>query len=323
LKTLYTKISTKLFATCFAILALNLLLPVRVRLAPNNAITVVKSFEAPQFDQAYKIISDRLVDRQESVSILQLQGDSPDDEERFWRDISEAGPQLVVTIGTRATTSALQHCGKLPIVFSMVLDQPDADQKSGGDTDFGGVTITIPVDAQFEYIRKTLPDTRSLGYIYSSDSQEKYEQARAAAEKYGIRLVAEKVNTERDILDALYRILPEIDAFWMPFDKLTNPYIVFRYMVIECFTNGVPVISVYRSRAEAGIPIALGVDYEDIGRQTAELVIKRLDNGKFTNPVIDYPRKLVIYVNDGVLYNLHLKIPDDLLDQTVSVKSGS
>ena len=300
-----------------------LLLPGAVALAPNNAITVVKSSDLAEFDQASRIISDRLSDRQESVTLKQLNSDSPEQEKRFWQEISETNPHLVVTIGTRATRSALQYCEKLPLVFTMVLDHLEKSHKTGGDQDFGGVTLSIPVDDQFEYLRKALPDARRLGYIYSSGSEETYEQARRAAEKYGFRLVVEKVDTERDILDALRRMLPEIDAFWMPPDQLTWQYIVFRFVVIECFNNGVPVISVYRSRAEAGIPIALGVDYEDIGRQTADLVVRRLEKGKFTRPVIVHPRKLVIYINNGVLSNLNLKMPDDLLDQTVSVKSGN
>ncbi|MFC1544774.1 ABC transporter substrate-binding protein [Gemmatimonadota bacterium] len=300
-----------------------LMLPGTVELAPNSAITVVKSSDLAQYKLVSNIISERLGGRQEAVTTEQLQSGSPEEEERFWRDISESSPQLVVTVGTRATRSALQHCGKLPIVFTMVLDQLDSGQKSGGDPDFGGVTLSIPVDAQFESLKKILPDARRLGYIYASGSEADLEQARKAADKYGMQLVAEKVVTERDILDALGRMLPEIDAFWMPFDNLTMQDLVFRYMVVECFRNDVPVISVYRFRAEAGIPIALGLDYEDIGRQTADLVIKRLDNGKFTRPVIDNPRKLVIYINRGVLSNLNLKIPDDLLDQTVSVKNGS
>jgi putative ABC transport system substrate-binding protein len=205
----------------------------------------------------------------------------------------------------------------------MVLDRIHQQIQQRRGADFAGVLLDIPVAQQIDYLKQVLPSTRRVGYIHGPEMEDAHRQAAAAAQAAGIRLIAEKVLTERDILDALRRLISQVDVFWMPADPMMYEAHVFQFVVVECFKNGVPIVSVYRSRAEAGIPIAIGVDYEDIGRQTAELVIRRLQQGRFENPPIIHPRKLLYYINEGVVssLNLDLDIPLDL--PLVPVRSGS
>ncbi|MBW7996455.1 MAG: hypothetical protein FVQ81_07805 [Candidatus Glassbacteria bacterium] len=289
---------------------------------PGRTVAVVKSSDWAVYEFATRVISERLGSENDPVSLQQHTLEGVDQEERFWRELRQSNPSLVVTVGTQATRSAMLHSGNLPVVFTMVLDHIG---QQPGDTkkDFAGVTLNIPVDRQLEYLKKALPGARRVGFIYSPGSEEVYESARRKAGSIGLQLVVEKVNSERDIPNTLRRMLPEIDVFWMPLDKLIFNYLVLSFVVTECFKNGVPIVSVYRIYAEAGIPITIGVDNEDIGRQTAELVLKRLGNGKFSKPLVEYPRKYLLFINEGVASRLNIEIPDELKSLTVQVKSGS
>ncbi len=300
-----------------------LLTPGRAGPAPARVVTVVKSANIPEFNLAASSIVERLQGAKSNIIVRQSDYVGGDGSTRFWRDLKENDPGLVLTIGTQATRGALQHCTDIPVFFTMVLNEPDISGRSSTKRDIGGVTLGISVDAQFKYLKKALPATRRVGFIYSPEAESTYQDARKSAKSQGLQLVVEKANSERDVPNAIRRMLPDIDAFWMPPDKLMYENIIFRFVVLECFKNGVPIVAVYRRHAEAGIPFALGVDYEDIGRQTAELVLKRLKNGKFSRPVIEQPRSLLLFINEGVVSSLNIRIPDDMISLTVPVKSGS
>ncbi len=306
-----------------AILLGALLVPGLADPVPGGMVLLVKSANIPEYTTAAKGIADKLRESSDDLVIKQTDLGSKGQDEKFWNEIKASGPVLVISIGTQATRGALQHCTDLPVVFTMVLNQPDLSSNSSIKRDIGGVTLNIPVDSQFQYLKKALPATRRVGFIYSPEADSAFQAASKSAKSQGLQLVVEKANSERDVPDAVRRMLSEIDAFWMPPDKMMYENIVFRFVVLECFKNGIPIISVYRHRAKAGIPLAIGVDYEDIGRQTAELVLRRLKGDKFTQPVIEQPRKLLLYINDGVVSNLNIKIPDEMIGLTVSVRSGS
>ncbi len=290
---------------------------------PAGTVVLVRSTNIPQYDMAAKSIAQRLRESADNIDVKQIDYRSSGEDERFWDEIKSSDPMLVLSIGSQATRGALQYCTDLPVVFTMVPNQPDLSSRPPAKRDIGGVTLSIPVDSQFEYLKKALPATRRVGFIYSPEAESAFQAASKSAKSQGLQLVVEKANSERDVPDAVRRMLSGIDVFWMPPDKLMYQNMVFRFVVLECFKNGIPIVSVYRRRAEEGIPLAIGVDYEDIGRQTAELVLKRLENGKFSRPDIEQPRKLLLYINDGVVSSLNIRIPENMKSRTVPVKSGS
>jgi ABC-type uncharacterized transport system substrate-binding protein len=300
-----------------------LLVPVLADPVQAGTVVLVKSTNIPQYDMAAKSITERLRESADNVVVKQIDYRNSGENDRFWNEIKTSSPMLVITIGSQATRGALQNITDLPVIFTMVPNQPNFSGRPSTKRDIGGVTLNIPVNSQFKYLKKALPATRRVGFIYSPEAESAFQAASKSAQSIGLQLVVEKANSERDVPDAIRRMLSEIDAFWMPPDKLMYENIVFRFVVLECFKNGIPIVSVYRRRAEEGIPLAIGVDYEDIGRQTADLVLKRLSNGKFALPVVEQPRKFLLYINDGVVSNLNIKIPDDMLNLTVPVKSGS
>ena len=294
------------------------------RPAESYRVAIVASSTRVEYQQASQIIASELQQANPGIVAQKQIFDSGNGrEEEFWQRLAQSNPDLVVTIGTEATQSAKRYISNTPVVFSMVLDNYGSRLGEGDSRDFNGVTLAIPIDKQFEYINKVLPQARRVGFIYGSKMEETYKMAVAAAKKQNIRLFSEKIASERDIPEALRRILPVIDAYWMPLDPMFFEEIVFRFMLPECFKNSVPIVSVYRHVVQAGIPLALGVDYEDISRQTAQIALRRLNGGRFASPVVDHPRKLVLYVNEAVASSLNIRIPAELNGQVIPVRSGS
>ena len=184
--------------------------------SPVTVVTVVKSANIPEFNVAARSIVERLQGAKSAITVLQSDYEGDDGSGRFWRDLKKNGSGLVLTIGTQATRGALRHCTDIPVVFTMVLNKPDISGRPSIKHDIGGVTVTIPVDSQFKYLKKALPATRRVGFIYSPEAESAYQDARKSAKALGLQLIVEKANSERDVPDAIGRMLPDIDAFWMP-----------------------------------------------------------------------------------------------------------
>jgi len=289
-------------------------------------VSLVKSEQREEYEQASKAIISVLEDHRQEVRIEEsfLESDG-DGEEQFWDAVKTSQPELILTIGPLATRSAVQHINKIPIIYTLVLENPADLQSNPANQQLSGVSLTIPPEQQLKIIKEALPDVRRLGLLYSPQSDTMYQAVRKIVQKTGLRLVAEEVATERDIPAALRKILPQIDAFWMPPDEVVYdrrfPHIL-RFILLESFQNSVPVIAMSVHLATAGAPLALGIDYEDIGRQTAELVLKKLTGRSSGSNVVENPRKVVIYINEWVASSLGLKIPSKVSDQAISVKSG-
>jgi len=243
----------------------------------------------------------------------------------FWNAVLDYRPELIITVGTKATRSAMNETRDIPIVFTMVLDRFDEIDANGGSPSgrrVGGVTLSIPVVKQFEYIREAMPFVRRVGLIYSPNSVRMYNSARDRAKNMNLQLITREILSERDIQNALREILPDIDVFWMPPDAIiySDPNIL-RSILRECYVNSVPIVAVSRHLAVAGAPLALGTDYEDIGRQTADLILGEFADGSFSSVRTEPPRKIVFYINKRVISSLGLSVPGRVLESAIPVES--
>ena len=244
-------------------------------------------------------------------------------EDGFWQKVTENKPELIVTVGTASTRSAINSVKNIPIIFTTVLDNLESLLAESNSADICGVTLEIPVEVQLRMMREALPDIRRVGYIYGMSSQDTYQRAERYTSRNGIRLIAREIASERDIPQALREIIPEVDVFWMPLDAMIYYNQNIRHFILlECFQNSVPIMAVSKKIAAAGTPLAVDVDYEDIGIQTAELVLRKLTRLNRTNSAIQHPRKVLLYINHGVSSSLGLNIPVEVAEQSISVKSG-
>jgi putative ABC transport system substrate-binding protein len=244
-------------------------------------------------------------------------------EEEFWQQVTENEPELIVTVGTASTRSAINSVKNIPIVFTTVLDNLEAMLAGRRSAEVCGITLAIPVEVQLRRMKEALPDVRRVGYLYGRNSVDVYQSAMQYTSRNEIRLVPREIASERDIPQALREIIPEVDALWMPLDAMIYYNQNIRHFILlECFQNSVPIMAISKKIAVAGTPLALDVDYDDIGRQTAELVLKKLARGNSTNTAIQHPRTVLLYINVGVSSNLGLNIPVKVAEEAILVKSG-
>ena len=290
--------------------------------AKPASVALVKSALRTEYEQASRAIVSSLEKAEPELVIEEILFDNNSGRENdFWNKVLEKRPELIITMGTPATRSAIRTVTNIPIIFTVVLDNIRDLNPNADFSEISGVTLAIPDMEQLEMMRKALPDIRRVGLIYSSSSAHMHRSAGNIASRMGLRLVDSEIASERDIPAALRRILPEVDIFWMPPDAMTYEPNILRFILLECYKNSMPIAAVSKRIAMAGTPLALGIDYDDIGKQTAELVLKKLSGRHFSNLVIEHPRKVILYINEGVATSLGLNIPQEVMEQAISVKS--
>lgn len=321
LKTFHNTLLCRSALVCFILLFFTL------EVFPEaSRVVIVKSSNRLEYEQTSAEIIKSLVNNGVTVvAVEELTTSSLSDNKKFWKTITEKNPDLIITVGTSATSSAIANVQSITIIFTMVLDQFDGiitRSYSTGSKDISGVTLAISVQEQLEILREAMPLVRRVGFLYNKNSMQMYLMARSITRDMGLQLVPYEISSEGDISNALKDILPEIDVFWMPPDAIIyNEPNILRFILRECYINSVPVMAVSKHLASAGAPIALGIDYTDIGKQTAELVVRKLRNGNASHPVIESPRKLILYINNRVLSSLGITIPDRVLGKAVPVES--
>jgi putative ABC transport system substrate-binding protein len=219
-------------------------------------------------------------------------------------------PQLVVTIGTRAARTAAERLPNLPILYCLPL-RPREAQLTGAN--IGGMVLDIPLQRQMEGIRKLLPNLRRLGVVYDElTSGSQLKQARQA----GLELIPRNARTpqeaERQIRDLFTNVLGPGDAFLLLWDPVAANPATFRILVELSLKNKVALIVPARPFVEAGALVSVGANYEQVGRQLAQMAHEILAGntraGKFQAVA---PPDVTITINGEVARQLNIPIPAD------------
>ena len=172
----------------------------------------------------------------------------------------------------------------IPIVFSAVSDPVGAGLVATMDAPGSNITGTsdaLNTDAVFDLMFAANPDIDTVGLLYDK-SQDSSTAAIAAAKAYcenkGVTVV-EKTGTNNGEIslaaDAL--VAANVQAVFTPTD---NNVMTAELAIYEKFIDaGIPHYCGADSFALNGAFLGYGVNYEDLGTATADMVVERLVNG--------------------------------------------
>jgi putative ABC transport system substrate-binding protein len=223
-------------------------------------------------------------------------------------------PRLVVAIGTRAARTASERLSSLPILYCLAL-RP-VENKLVGEN-IGGIVLDVELSRQFENIRKLLPGLRRIGVVY--DEMTSGSLVRQVRPYLGsnVQLVLRSARTpqeaEREIQYLLNNVLGPGDAFWLLWDSVTANPANFGLLVNLSLKNKVPIIAPARPFVEAGALVSAGANYEQAGRQAAQMARQILaGQAKPGDFAAVAPAEVTVTINGAVARQLGLTIPADL-----------
>ena len=229
-----------------------------------------------------------------------------DREGKCRKKLTSPGHNLLFTIGTPATVSALRGTAGIPIVAGLVL-KDDALRKAKNAT---GVVMEFPPETQLEVLRRLLPEARRVGVLYSPDENATLiASASRVAKKMGLRLTAQKVSGPQDLPLALEALAESADVLWGVSDAIVlNPKTT-RNILLFSYRRRIPFIGPSESWVKEGALYALDRDYRDMGAQCGEMALRVLEGGRPETIAPAGPRKVIYSLNLKAARHMKVRFP--------------
>ena len=223
---------------------------------------------------------------------------------------------LVFTLGSDALNLVKNSVKDTPVIFTFVLNPSEIIGQPSGKlpANMTGISMNIPPDAQFATLLEAAPKIKRIGVVYDpSKTANLIKEARDAAEKLGVALVATKINTKSEAINAISRMKGNVDALWMIPDTTAITRESAEYMLLYSLQNSIPLIGISEKYVKNGALMAFSFDSEDMGRQAGEIAQQILDGKKVTRITPYKPRKLKLTLNSRIARKLGLNLSDKLL----------
>ncbi|WP_245570076.1 ABC transporter substrate-binding protein [Lacticigenium naphthae] len=203
---------------------------------------------------------------------------------------------LILGIATPSAQSLATVNQNDPILFTAVTDPVDAGLVESLENPGGNVTGTsdmVPIEKQIQLLLSVTPDAETIGIIYNSSEPNSAIQADLAIaeiEAAGLQAEVSTVTTTNDVQQVLTSLAQSVDGLYIPTDNtLASTAAIVGEIAKE---YKLPVVAGSTDQVEKGGLATYGINYEDLGRQTAQMAINILENG-------DTPETMAVETSDS------------------------
>lgn len=226
---------------------------------------------------------------------------------------------MVVAITTPSAQAAFNAIKDKPIFFSAVTDPKAAGLEGENIT---GTSDATPIEKQLELAIELVGHIDTIGIIYNlgeANSEVQVRKVKELEEKYGFKLRLIGINSVNEISQGLDAILDDIDLLYTPIDNLlasSYPLIVRRTE-----EKNIPVLGAVADFVKKGAFGTEGINQYNIGVQTANMILKYLEEG---TAIKDMPFETIkntdLVLNMTTIEKLGLKVSDEMKKRAVIVE---
>ncbi|MEG0330046.1 MAG: ABC transporter substrate-binding protein [Longicatena sp.] len=226
---------------------------------------------------------------------------------------------VIVAIATPTALSAAKYAKKIPVVFSAVSDPVGANlmkDLNKPENNITGTSDEIQVDQILELALKVNPTLKKLGFIYNSseaNSVSNLEKAKKFCKEKNIELVEGSGANITEIQSAVSVLVDKCDAIFAPNDNTVASSM--NALVETANKKKIPVYTGADSMVSDGGFASVGIDYTDLGKETAKMVDQILKGKKVADiPVKVFKTNLNIYINENTMKTIGISLPKDIQD---------
>lgn len=313
----------------------SMLVPLLVALVAANSATgsaqavrlgIIQIVEHPSLDQARQGFLDRLGELGYTVEAdyQNAQGDMAT-AQIIARRLAENRPDLVLAIATPTAQAMAQVTSTIPILITAVTDAEAAglvEQNERPGTNVTGTSDLNPVDRQLALVREIAPAAQRVGVVYNAgeaNSLVQVEWAREVAAELGLTLVEATVASSSEVFQAAQSLVGRVDALYVPTDNTVVSALESVVQVAE--EAKLPLVVGEPDSVARGGLITLGIDYYQLGRQTADMADRVLKGADPAEIPIEYQANPRLVVNLEAAGRMGIELPQELLDQAEPVGS--
>lgn len=226
--------------------------------------------------------------------------------ERFHADDSIAAIYAIATPALQAIAAVEKQ---KPIFIAAVTD-PSALGIIQEKTNICGTTDMIDVAGTVQTIKTILPHIATIALIYNPAENNSVMQVNVMEKelhKNAIKTIRIGIATESDIPQAIASAVSKADALLTPTDNLIASAMPLVSHLARAAKK--PLIACHNQAVEQGALMARGVDYYESGKQTGEIALKVLRDGKKPYNIAITPTKSdTVVINKEILNELNITI---------------
>lgn len=188
---------------------------------------------------------------------------------------------ILFAIATPAAQTLAAVEQEKPIFIAAVTDPVEAGLADSIEAPGGNITGTsdmAPIEEQVDLLIRNFPDVETVGLIYNSSEVNSQVQAGVAVElleEQGLATDVQTVISTNDISQVMNALVGNVDVMFMVTDNTIDSAITLVGDIAK--EAGIPTIGSSDSVVRTNGLATLSNSYEDYGVQTAEMVIRMLD----------------------------------------------
>ena len=238
-------------------------------------------------------------------------------EQRNLKTISQQlaeSSDVVLAIATPSAQSLANTTQTTPVIFSAVTDPVSAKLVESREHPGGNVTGTSDqssdaISTQINLIKKVLPKAKTIGILYTQsepNSVVQKDEAKRFLEEKGFSVVEKTILDSNNVKAAAESLMAEVDMVFVPTDNIISSTMETVKQV--SIKHKVPVFGGSTEMIAVGGLYNYGTNYEELGRQTARMLIRVLKGEKPENIAVELPEKLELHTNQEMADALGIDI---------------
>ncbi len=238
-------------------------------------------------------------------------------EQRNLKTISQQlveSSDVVLAIATPSAQSLANTTQTTPVIFSAVTDPVSAKLVESREHPGGNVTGTSDqssdaISTQINLIKKVLPKAKTIGILYTQsepNSVVQKDEAKRLLEEKGFTVVEKTILDSNNVKAAAESLMAEVDMVFVPTDNIISSTMETVKQV--SIKHKVPVFGGSTEMIAVGGLYNYGTNYEELGRQTARMLIRVLKGEKPENIAVELPEKLELHTNQEMADALGIDI---------------
>lgn len=227
-------------------------------------------------------------------------------EQRNLKTISQQlaeSSDVVLAIATPSAQSLANTTQTTPVIFSAVTDPVSAKLVESREHPGGNVTgisdqSSDAISTQINLIKKVLPKAKTIGILYTQsepNSVVQKDEAKRLLEEKGFTVVEKTILDSNNVKAAAESLMAEVDMVFVPTDNIISSTMETVKQV--SIKHKVPVFGGSTEMIAVGGLYNYGTNYEELGRQTARMLIRVLKGEKPENIAVELPEKLELHTN--------------------------
>ena len=238
-------------------------------------------------------------------------------EQRNLKTISQQlaeSSDVVLAIATPSAQSLTNTTQTTPVIFSAVTDPVSAKLVESREHPGGNVTGTSDqssdaISTQINLIKKVLPKAKTIGILYTQsepNSVVQKDEAKRLLEEKGFTVVEKTILDSNNVKAAAESLMAEVDMVFVPTDNIISSTMETVKQV--SIKHKVPVFGGSTEMIAVGGLYNYGTNYEELGRQTARMLIRVLKGENPENIAVELPEKLELHTNQEMAEVLGIDI---------------